>query len=215
MGVLDKLFKKKGGDLDNSLPRTIKEFVTTAVKSPANYQIKISEFADLNFALVNGLKKQGLTDPKVIALLDSKMIGICPECYTIYNGEWLSYVATLKESGLASKTIGMSSDTVRFLKGKCHNPDCNCREILILWGPDAETPIYIVTEALKDKVVEVRKAAAGCLGEIKPDASGYHDPNFVRTAVSALTKVLKDEDKDVRKAAKEALDKIKSKKSGK
>lgn len=205
-------FWRRGGKPgNNDLPRNIQEFVAKAVEGPSNYQTKISEYADLNFALAEGLKKRGMASSRIVSLMDSKMIGICAECGIMYTGEWLSYVATLRESGLASKTIGLSSASVRFLEGKCRNPGCSCKEILVLWRPDALAPIDIFIDGLEDKIVEVRKAAAKALGEIPPDTSGYHDPNFVSVTVSALTKALKDEAKDVREAAEEGLDKIKAK----
>ena len=98
MGVLDQLFKKKRGKFGNKgQPKTIQEFVTKAVKGPSNCQIKISEFADLNFALVDGLIKRGMAKSKIISLLfsNSKLVGICPECGMNYTSEWLSYIAAI------------------------------------------------------------------------------------------------------------------------
>jgi hypothetical protein len=215
MGVFDRLFKKKRGKFGKKdQPKTIQEFVVKAVIGPSNCQINISDFADLNFALIDGLKNRGMKQSKIVSILisNSKLVGICPECGTNYTSEWLSHIATLKESGLVSKTIGLSSASVRFLEGKCRNPDCNCEEILILWRPDAWAPIDIFTEALKDKVVEVRKATARALREMPPDASGYYDANFVKVFVPVLTDMaLKDEDEGVREVAKEALDGIEAK----
>lgn len=204
MGIFDKLFGKKKKE-EKVQPRKIREFVLRAVKGSSNCKIKISKFSDLYYALADGLVKKGITN----SLLDSKIVGICPECYFMYTPEWLSWVATLRESGLVSKSIGMSSASIRFLKGKCRNSYCNCEEILILWGPHAFSPFDICKEALEDKLAEVRKVVAKSLGEIPPESSGYLDKSFVRAAVPALTKMLKDENNDVREAAKEAINKIK------
>jgi len=198
--IIKKLFGKKKKE-EKVRPRNIREFVLRAIKGSSNYKIKISKFSDLYFALA----EKGITT----SLLDSKIVGICPGCYFMYTSKWLSWVATLRESGLVSKSIGMSSASIRFLKGKCRNSYCNCEEILILWGPHAFSPFDICKEALEDKLAEVRKVVAKSLGEIPPESSGYLDKSFVRAAVPALTKMLKDENNDVREAAKEAINKIK------
>lgn len=125
MGIFDKLFKS----------RTIRAFVVKAINGPADCQIKISEIADLYYALADGLRKRGMTNLEIVHLVDSKLLGVCPKCYIATNGEWLSWLATIKFKDLWKKTIGLSSDAMRVMEGRCRNPSCACTEILIFWRP--------------------------------------------------------------------------------
>lgn len=147
MEIFDKLFGKE--------KKSIGKFVEEALKGPTSGQIKISRYPDLVFALYNAYNRS----PKVVNLVSSEMPGVCPECGTTYNSEWLANVFTTKTVMEASPTAtisGMSRDTLRFLKGKCRNPKCNCKEILILWRPSRGA----VKEALKKiKAKKVKKVS--------------------------------------------------------
>lgn len=131
MGIFDKLSKS----------RTIRAFVAKTLIGPSDCRIKISDIADLYDALVDDLLKRGVAKPTIIRLLDSKSLGVCPKCYTATRGEWLSgfYVKKLMmQRGTHVIELGRSSDTERFLKGICRNPNCDCKEILIFWRPDED-----------------------------------------------------------------------------
>jgi HEAT repeat protein len=66
-------------------------------------------------------------------------------------------------------------------------------------GPEAETAVDALAEALKDPDPSVRGWAAQALGQIGPKATA---------AVPALTEALKDKDPYIREMAAEALRKI-------
>ena len=126
-------------------PRTIRKFVERAAQGPANCRIDISRIADLYDAFINypvsalfSLEERGLAHPTdvprdSIGLLCSKSLGVCPKCHIVTNGDWLLHMHLVKGSSVSSAL--MSKDYARFLTGKCRNPNCDCKDILIFWRP--------------------------------------------------------------------------------
>ena len=202
MGVFGKLFGEK------SQPRTIHEFVSEAVKGRSNLEIKISDSYDLPTDLMLALEKRGIKQSEAIHIVDARLVGICPDCGLMYTGEWLAHVSSLMTMRLASRTAGLSGEAGRFQGGKCKNPDCDGKDILVLWDPDASSPLDIFLTALND-VPSVRETVAFALGEFRDIHDGSY-PIFAQKVLPVLTTALNDKNEDVRTTVEEAINKLRS-----
>ena len=161
MGIVDKFIKS----------RRIKAFVekATVCFSSADCRIKISDIAGMCDALIRGLVElrvgqarltlnEFVDFPKFKAeatcAFETKLLGVCPECHIVTNGEQLVQMYRLVEemrkkvdmakslssigvepSSFIAKELLSSDVELSFLKGKCRNSNCDCEEILIFWRP--------------------------------------------------------------------------------
>lgn len=136
--------------------RRVQAFVAKAVWNPADCQIEISEIAGWCDAFIRGLVEWRVTYIKLtrfgeevnfpefkadaIRALETKLLGVCPECHIVTNGEQLIRIYKIVDemrtkAGPFFVAEELSSGVERFLEGKCRNSNCDCKEILIFWRP--------------------------------------------------------------------------------
>jgi hypothetical protein len=119
------------------LSKNIQRFLAEAVDGPSTCIIPIWQFNYLYFALTARLKKKGLTNSKIVDLVDEKLLGVCPDCATPSGGQGLSLKATYDRFGgvmLTGNTGGME----HLMEGTCRNQDCHSKTIIIFWRPDED-----------------------------------------------------------------------------
>ena len=129
------------GREDSAVPRAeennASQFAKQAVDGPAECRIPITEFANQYEMLTTVLREKGLSNHKIVELVNAKLLGVCPECHTWSGGQGLAMLATLSE-GKGVMFRGASGGADRFLNGVCRNPKCSCKDVLIFWRPDED-----------------------------------------------------------------------------
>lgn len=129
------------------------DFGQKAVIGPADCRINITQFTNLYQALVQALQKCGISNRDIVDLVSTRLLGVCPECYTWSGGQGLAMIASFGQNrGMILG--GATGGAERLTQGLCRNTNCSCRDILIFWKPD------------EDQVVITRLAKMGI--EISP-----------------------------------------------
>lgn len=115
----------------------IDKFVRDALKGPAKCRISIAEIPELDSELIEALKSKATPPSDVVTLVNSLLLGVCPDCATWTGGQGLSLIGTLGEAKASIVIMtGATGGGERLINGRCRNYSCSCTDILVFWRPD-------------------------------------------------------------------------------
>lgn len=100
---------------------------------PAQCRVRIAEVPAFRQALRACLQGRGLREAHMATVLQGRLMGTCPLCQARLS---LEYLEALCGSGdLAGFAWPSAGALARFAEGRCINPACPSREILLCWRP--------------------------------------------------------------------------------
>jgi hypothetical protein len=127
-------------------------FIESAVQGPADCRIRINKYLTLYDDLTQVLRANGLSTAQTIDLVNTSLIGVCPECNTWTAGQGLTLLTIARNLGQNAVFTGNTGGMERLLKGVCRNSNCSCPELLIFWRPDEDRRVITL---LAQKGIEI------------------------------------------------------------
>jgi hypothetical protein len=111
-------------------------FILGALQSASDLQcqIRIKDIHRVYYAIALGYRKKLNQDSRrAIALVESELHGMCPECSLRVSGDILSAIGTMQGSGGKMIFLGRTGETTALVAGKCASAGCTAREMILTW----------------------------------------------------------------------------------
>lgn len=116
--------------------RDLPAFLEAVSCGPACLTVKISQLDKCLDALVSNFRRQVIGPAQIQENLNRDLRGICPRCAIWCKGSTLASMLSLQAFDHVHFTE--KGDRFRLNHGNCINPDCDSREITLIWQGDEQ-----------------------------------------------------------------------------
>lgn len=110
------------------------EFFKLSMAGPTRVTIRITQLSELSDAMLATIRKQSPGEPMkdFVDRVGRVLTGTCPKCGQRLAGPGIVWASLSTEANEGSSvTMGQSARAQRVIEGKCFNPECSSRNLVL------------------------------------------------------------------------------------